>query len=193
MGCIRGICLQYCVYIYIYVQQCLEMGFVTVPPPLLQTFVAGPLLQTLVAGLCVEYCSLHKACRREGLSQNPRFCYKPCRKKAARACYKPDVFEALPYPCIFWFFQRSYSIYSRMAVGAPWKHIVTPLPQRCHFWALILVGPCFQQQACDVCMAFCRCQPQGCDSPSSCLGGMCSNSIVQDSIPAPFNVPLTWA
>ena len=40
-------------------------------PPLLQTFVAGFLLQTLVAGLCVEYCSLQQASRREGLSQDP--------------------------------------------------------------------------------------------------------------------------
>ena len=40
-------------------------------PPLLQTFVSGPLLQNLVAGLCVEYCSLQKARRREGLSQDP--------------------------------------------------------------------------------------------------------------------------
>ena len=47
--------------------------------PLLHTFVAGPLLQTLVKGL------------------SHRFCYKPCRKKAARACYKPDVVEALIY------------------------------------------------------------------------------------------------
>ena len=30
-----------------------------------------------------------------------RFCHKPCRKKAARACYKPDVFEALPYIYIY--------------------------------------------------------------------------------------------
>ena len=30
-----------------------------------------------------------------------RFCYKPCRKKAAGACYKPDVFEAPPYIYIY--------------------------------------------------------------------------------------------
>ena len=61
-------------------------------PPLFHAFVAGLLLQTLVAGLCVQYCSLQfrlvagRVCRK-----TPRFCYKPCRKKATRACYKPGI------------------------------------------------------------------------------------------------------
>ena len=60
-----------------------EIGVCRGAPPCYKTLVAGPLLQTIVAGLC----------RREG---SPRFCYKPCRKKAARACYKPNGFEPLP-------------------------------------------------------------------------------------------------
>ena len=49
----------------------------------------------------VQTTVVFKACRREGLSQDPRFCYKPCRKKAAQACCKPDVFETLPYIYIY--------------------------------------------------------------------------------------------
>ena len=61
-----------CIYIYIHIiGSASKWGFVAVPHPLLQTFVAGPLLQTLVAGLCVEYRSLQQACRREGLSHDP--------------------------------------------------------------------------------------------------------------------------
>ena len=98
-------------YIYIYIFTCMFVftfililiyAWLTVEacrgppcPPSVTNLCRPPLLQTLAAGLCVECCSPQYACRREGLSQDAPFCCKPCRKKAARASYKPDVFEPL--------------------------------------------------------------------------------------------------
>ena len=70
-------CIQIYLYIYICVYTYMAVTRNTVCcrpplPPLLHTFVAGPLLQTLISGLCVEHCSLQQACRKEGLSQDPR-------------------------------------------------------------------------------------------------------------------------
>ena len=82
-------CMHVCVRVYIYVHTGVARNRgLSRSPPLLQTFVAS---------LCVEYCSLQQACGRKGLSQDPRFCYKPCRKNAAQACYKPEVFGPLPH------------------------------------------------------------------------------------------------
>ena len=70
------------------------------PPPLLQTFVAGPLLQTLVARLRVDYCSLSyrlvagRVCRKTADSVTGLIAKPP------QSCYKPDVFETLPYVSI---------------------------------------------------------------------------------------------
>ena len=85
-------------YVYIYIHGCgsqpvLSRG----SPPLLQTFVAGPLLQTLVADLCVEYCSLQGACRGGVCRGTPLSVTILCRKMAAQACYKANVFDSLPY------------------------------------------------------------------------------------------------
>ena len=74
-----------------------EIGVSRGPAPLLQTFVAGPLLQTLVAGLGVDDCSLQEACHRGVYRKTPQVCYKPCRKKAAGDCHKPDVLGLLSY------------------------------------------------------------------------------------------------
>ena len=86
------------VYIDIHTYGCDSSG--PPHPALLHTFVAGPLLQTFVACLCVAVV-FNRLVARKVCHRTPRFCNKPCRKKAARACYKPDVFEALPYICIY--------------------------------------------------------------------------------------------
>ena len=90
-------------------------GFVAVPPLLLQTLVAGPLLQNLVAGLSVEYVVFNRHVAGSACRKTHRFCYKPCRKKAARACYKPDGFEALPYVYIY-VYTRTHSFFSLLVL-----------------------------------------------------------------------------
>ena len=77
-----------------YIWQCLEIGVRRGPTILLQTFVAGPLSQTFVAGLCVEYCSLQQACRREGLSQDPPILLQALSQKG-----RPGLLQAR------WFFK----------------------------------------------------------------------------------------
>ena len=69
------------------------------PPPFVTYLCRGPSVTNPCRG---PLCRVLQSAI--GLSQGgfvagppPRFCYKPCRKKAARACYKPDVFEALPH------------------------------------------------------------------------------------------------
>ena len=102
-----------CIYVYVYVYVCVYM-YVTIymgvarnrglsrsPPPLLQTFVACPLLQTLVCRPLrrVLQSSLHWS--QGGFVARPPFCYTPCRKKAARAWYKPHLVEPLPYVYVY--------------------------------------------------------------------------------------------
>ena len=86
-----------CTYVYIcvYVYGCIYMvvlrnsSLSRSPRPLLQTFVAGPLVQTLVVGLCVEYCSLQQACRREGFSQHPSILLQALSQKG-----RPGLLQA---------------------------------------------------------------------------------------------------
>ena len=73
-------------------------------PPLFQTFVASPLLQTLVADICVEYCSLQGACRGGVCRRTPPSVTNLCREMVAQACYKPNVFDSLPYVSLLWQF-----------------------------------------------------------------------------------------
>ena len=72
-----------CIHMYIYMAVPRDRGL-SRTPLLLQTFVAGHLLQTLVAGLCVEYCSLQQACRKEGLSQDPPILLQGLSQKGRR-------------------------------------------------------------------------------------------------------------
>ena len=102
-------------YIFIYVfahtyGSASKQGFVAVPPTLLQTFVAALCFKPLSRALCLKYCSLQQACRREGLSQDPSILLQALSQKAGRACYMPDVFEALPYMYITHGPMRLYSL-----------------------------------------------------------------------------------
>ena len=85
-------------YLFTYtpIWQCLEIGVCRGPPsvtnlcrgPSVTNPCRGPLKSSVVFNRLVA----GRVCRR-----TPRFCCKPWRKKAARACYKLDVFETLPY------------------------------------------------------------------------------------------------
>ena len=95
-----------CKYVHIYIYICIytymwlwinTLVVAGLPPPLLQTFVAGPLLQTLDADLCVEYASLQGACRGGVCRKTPPSVTNLCREMAAQARYKANVFDSLPY------------------------------------------------------------------------------------------------
>ena len=73
--------------------------FVVVPPPSykpLSRACRGPSVTSLCRGpLCTRVFNRlvsGRVCRK-----TPRLCYKPCRQKVARACYKPDAFGPQPH------------------------------------------------------------------------------------------------
>ena len=71
---------QLYIYIYILIWQCLEIGLCRSPPLCYKPLSPAFACSTVVFTRLVAW----RVCRK-----NPRFCYKPWRKKGRRACYKP--------------------------------------------------------------------------------------------------------
>ena len=65
-------------------------------PPLSRP-LAQASLAIFGAGQCAEHCSLQMRLSQEGLSPDALICFRLCRKRAAQAFYKTDIFGPEPY------------------------------------------------------------------------------------------------
>ena len=99
-------------YMHIYKYACVHRS---PHPRLLHTFVASPLLQTLVAGLCVEYCSLQQACRREGLSQDPPILLQALSQKGRPGLLQAQCFLGAAI-CVFYIVYVHLYIYTYICI-----------------------------------------------------------------------------
>ena len=97
------------IYMYTYTHGCgRKMWFVAVPASV-TNLCRGP---SVTNPCCRPLCRALQS--SIGLLQGgfvarppPRFCYKPCGKKAAQACYKPDVFWAAAICILLYTYMRT--------------------------------------------------------------------------------------